>query len=67
MVINRHTVLLDLRDNNMAEFSWFYPFPGDWHMTKLISEIIKDLLWDGGLKQFCSKCGIDFPSGKIFT
>ena len=48
-----------LRDNDMAQFGWFYPYPGDWHMLKLISEIIRDLLWDGGLKQFCIKCGIE--------
>ena len=48
-----------LRDNDKAQFGWFCPYPGDWHMLKLISEIIRDLLWDGGLKQFCIKCGIE--------
>ena len=48
-----------LVDNDMAQFGWFYPYPGDWHLLKLISEIIRDLLWDGGLKQFCILCGIE--------
>ena len=39
-------------------FSWFRPLPGDWHLMKLVSEVIRDLLWDSGLKQFCSQCGI---------
>lgn len=26
---------------------------------KLLAEIIRDLFWDGGLKQMCSKCGIE--------
>ena len=43
----------------MVQFGWFYPYPGDWHLLKLISEIIRDLLWDGGLKQFCILCGIE--------
>ena len=45
-----YSIMLELRDNDMAQFGWFYPYPGDWHMLKLISEIIRDLLWDGGLK-----------------
>ena len=28
-------------------------------VLKLISEIIRDLLWDWGLKQFCILCGIE--------
>ena len=27
-------------------------------MTNNIIRVIRDLLWDGGLKQFCSQCGI---------
>ena len=64
-----YSIMLELRDNDMAQFGWFYPFPGDWHMLKLISEIIRDLLWDGGLKQFCIKCGIEVTllNGKTST
>ncbi len=28
------------------------------HLMKLASEVIRDLIWDGGLKQFCGACGI---------
>ncbi len=32
-----------------STFDWIIPAPGDWHLMKLSSEIIRDLLWDGGL------------------
>ena len=30
---------------------------GDWHTLQLLAEIIRDILWDGGLKQLAHECG----------
>ena len=53
-----YSIIVELKRKNPSMFSWFRPLPGDWHLMKLVSEVIRDLLWDGGLKQFCSQCGI---------
>ena len=31
--------------------------PGDWHLLKLAGETIRDMLWDGGLKDLAKLCG----------
>ena len=40
-----------------SHFNWLIIIPGDWHLLKLASEMLRDLLWDGGLKQFVYNCG----------
>lgn len=30
---------------------------GDWHTLQLVAEILRDMLWDGGLKQLAHDCG----------
>ena len=34
-----------------------WPVPGDWHLMKTASEVIKHILADGGFKVFLAKCG----------
>ena len=53
-----YSIIVELRKDNPTENAWFHAFPGDWHLMKLASEVIRDLVWDGGLKQFCGACGI---------
>lgn len=43
--------MVELKNNDMAQFVWFFPFPGDWHTMKLLSEIIRYLVWDGNFVQ----------------
>ena len=38
-------------------YSWMVVLHGDWHMLQLTAEILRDVLWDGGLKQLCYECG----------
>ena len=53
-----YSIIVQLKKSHPTMFSWYYPLPGDWHLMKLTSEVIRDIIWDGGLKQFCSECGI---------
>ena len=53
-----YSIMVDLRNKEPSQLNWFYPWPGDWHLMKLVSKLITDLLWDRGLKQFCNQCGI---------
>ncbi len=38
-------------------FKWIIITPGDWHLLKLTSELLRDLMWDGGFRQLCYECG----------
>ena len=51
-----YSIVVQLKMSQPNMYNWFYPFPGDWHTMKLCSEVIRDMLWDGGLKQFCNAC-----------
>ena len=53
-----YSIIVQLKKSHPTMFSWYYPLPGNWHLMKLTSEVIRDIIWDGGLKQFCSACGI---------
>ena len=52
-----YSILMNLKQNNGQTFDWLYPVPGDWHMLKLTAELLCDVMWDGGLKEFATKCG----------
>ena len=46
-----YALMKDIQRQHPDHYSWFIVLPGDWHMMKLLSEIIRDVLWDGGLRQ----------------
>ncbi len=50
-------LMKNLRIKYPQIFDWIYIMHGDWHLLKLTSELLRDLLWDGGLKEFCHRCG----------
>ena len=52
-----YALMKDIQRQHHEHYSWFIVLPGDWHMLKLLSEIIRDVLWDGGLKQLAYECG----------
>ena len=47
----------DLQANFPLKYNWFYAVPGDWHLLKLMAELIKSIIWDGGFKEMCVACG----------
>lgn len=53
-----YSIIVNFKLTNPVEYAWFNPLPGEWHLMKLVSEVIRDLIWDGGLKQFSCACGI---------
>ena len=52
-----YALMKDLKRQYPDHYSWFIVLHGDWHMMKLLSEIIRDILWDGGLRQLSYECG----------
>lgn len=40
-----------------SDSSWTHVLHGDWHLLQLIAEMLRDILWDGGLKQLSYDCG----------
>lgn len=43
----------DLQANFPVKYNWFYAVPGDWHLLKLMAELIKSIIWDGGGSRKC--------------
>ena len=52
-----YSILMNLKEQKGEAFEWLYPIPGDWHLLKLTAEVLRDIMWDGGLKEFAIKCG----------
>ena len=52
-----YSIMLNVKESNGDTFDWLYPIPGDWHLLKLTAEQLRDIMWDGGLKEFAIKCG----------
>ena len=52
-----YALMKDIQRQHPDHYSWFIVLHGDWHMIKLLSEIIRDVLWDGGLRQLSYECG----------
>lgn len=52
-----YSIMLNIKGKNSDTFDWLYPIPGDWHLLKLTAEQLRDIMWDGGLKEFAAKCG----------
>ena len=40
-----------------GHWDWVYPVPGDWHILKTASEVIKHVLQNGGFGEFAKVCG----------
>ena len=40
-----------------VHYDWIYPVPGDWHILKTASEVIKHVLQNGGFGEFSKVCG----------
>ena len=52
-----YALMKQLHSKYPQHFQWIIIIPGDWHLLKLTSELLRDLMWDGGLRQFCYECG----------
>ena len=52
-----YALLKDLQRKHPVHYSWMECVHGDWHTLQLVAEIIRDMLWDGGLKQLSFECG----------
>ena len=52
-----YAIMKNLQRKYTARFRWYFAVPGDWHLLKLVSEVLRDMLWDGGLREFSYKCG----------
>ena len=48
---------MNVKEQNNDDYEWLCPVPGDWYMLKLTAEVLRDAMWDGGLKDFAAKCG----------
>lgn len=51
-------IIRNLKTKHPSCFDWAYPVPGDWHFMKTLAEVLKAVLWDGGLCQLAAKCGM---------
>ena len=58
-------LLMNLKEQKKDTYQWLYPVPGDWHILKLTAEVLRDVMWDGGLKEFAAKCG--YKANNIIT
>ena len=52
-----YKIMKDLQKQQTEKYNWFYSYPGDRHLMKLMAELFKLILWDGGLKEMCNCCG----------
>ena len=52
-----YAIMQKLKQKYTDRYQWVYPVPGDWHIMKTASEVLKDVLGDGGFKVFAAKCG----------
>ena len=52
-----YVLMKDIQKKYPNHYSWMAVLHGDWHMLQLTAEILRDVLWDGGLKQLSNECG----------
>ena len=52
-----YSIVRNLKTKDPELFEWAVVMPGDWHLLKLASETIRDLLWDGGFQDLARSCG----------
>ena len=45
-----YAIMRNLKSKYSDEYSWLYPVPGDWHIMKTASEVLKYILNDGGFR-----------------
>ena len=51
------SIMWNLKKAYPNRFEWITVLHGDWHLMNLLSQVLRTLLWDGGLKQFAFQCG----------
>lgn len=51
-----YSIMKNLMTKFPDTFKWIMAMPGDWHLLKLASETLRDLLWDGGLHDLAKLC-----------
>ena len=52
-----YAIMNKLKQKYSDRYDWVYPVPGDWHIMKTASEVLKNVLMDGGFKVLAAKCG----------
>ena len=52
-----YAIMNKLKQKYTDRYDWVYPVPGDWHIMKTASEVLKNVLMDGGFKVLAAKCG----------
>ena len=52
-----YSIITNLKMKFPTTFSWIVAVPGDWHLLKLASETIRDMIPYGGLRDLCKMCG----------
>ena len=52
-----YALMKDIQRKHPDHYSWMVVLHGDWHMLQLTSEVLRDILSDGGLKQLAYECG----------
>ena len=52
-----YALMKDLQRKYPDHYLWMVVLHGDWHMLQLTAEVLRDILWDGGLKQLSHECG----------
>ena len=52
-----YALMKELQRQHPTHYRWMVVLHGDWHTLKLVAEMIRDILWDGGFRQLCSECG----------
>ena len=45
-----YALMKKLQKKNPDHYSWMVILHGDWHMLQLLGELIRDILWDGGVQ-----------------
>ena len=52
-----YSLIKELQRKYPRHYSWIIFLHGDWCSLQLLAEMIRDTLWDGGLKQLAHECG----------
>ena len=52
-----YALMKELQRKHPQHYAWMIVLHGDWHMLQLTAESLRDVLWDGGLKQLSFDCG----------
>ena len=50
-------IMWSLKKIHPNRFDWMHVLHGDWHLMNLLSQVIRTMAWDGGLKHLTFLCG----------